>query len=144
MQTLYEQDFYAWTKEQAQRIKMLNIEGLDSENLYEEVLSMGISQHSELKNRLAVLLTHLLKLNYQIDKNGHSWKYTIKEQRLRLKDLLKEMPSLKSTLDATVTKSYKYGVLNAVKETGLRESIFPTECPWNITQILDDEFYPNQ
>ncbi len=50
----------------------------------EEIEDMGKSERREFANRLAVLIGHLLKLQYQIDRtrtNEKSWKNTINTQR---------------------------------------------------------------
>ncbi len=146
MQTLYEHDFYAWSQEQAKILMSGNLEELDIEHVHEELLSMGASEKRELESRLGTLLMHLLKWKYQPEKRmiGFSWKYTIIDQRRKLKKLLREMPSLKSKLYLELGDIYIDGIVEAVKETDLKESTFPEICPWTIEQILDNEFYPNE
>ncbi len=94
--SLYEQDFYAWTKQQAKLIKEKTLDKLDLLNLFEEVESMGASEVRELESRMEVLLIHLLKWKFQPSRRGSSWELTIKEQRIRIKKRIKKMPSLKS------------------------------------------------
>ena len=62
----------------------------DYTNLAEEIESVGRSEKRELGNRLEVLLTHLLKWQYQPEgrREGHSWADTIWEQRRQLIALL--------------------------------------------------------
>jgi len=62
---LYEQDYYAWTKEQAAKLRAGRVTEIDLEDLAEEIESMGRSEWYELVNRLAVLLAHLLKWRCQ-------------------------------------------------------------------------------
>lgn len=45
---------------------------------------MGGSEQRELLNRLAVLLTQLLKWRYRPNRRSNSWRYTIKEQRRKI------------------------------------------------------------
>jgi len=33
-------------------------------------------------------------------------------------------------------------VYDAVKETGMGESVFPSECPWTFDQAMDADFWP--
>jgi len=63
--TLYEQDYYAWTKEQAAKLRAGRVTEIDLEDLAEEIESMGRSEWYELVNRLAVLSAHLLKWRCQ-------------------------------------------------------------------------------
>jgi hypothetical protein len=58
---LYDSDFYRWTVEQVERLRLGKWEGLDIENLAEEIEALGSPKRSELENRLAILLGHLIK-----------------------------------------------------------------------------------
>lgn len=61
-QNLYETDFYAWTQEQATLLRHQQWSQLDLPNLIEEIESLGKQQRAELRNRLKVLIGHLLTL----------------------------------------------------------------------------------
>jgi rhamnogalacturonyl hydrolase YesR len=84
---LYETDFHAWTQEQIRLLRALSEVSerdrqwhqLDLVNLIEEVESLGKQQRQELRNRLSVLLGHLLKWQYQ--PQGRSRSATIRVQR---------------------------------------------------------------
>lgn len=143
MQTsLYERDFYAWTVETAEALKNKAFNQIDIDHLREEVESMGAREKSELKNRLAVLIAHLLKWQYQPDRQGKSWRLTIKEQREELSDLLEDNPSLKSKINDTLPKTYTRALNKAIKETDLEELIFPEALPYTLDQLLDDNYLP--
>lgn len=77
--TRYDQDFYAWTQEQATLLKEKRFTELDLENLVEEVESMGRSEKRELESRLSVLMAHLLQWYYQPENRSRSWHATILE-----------------------------------------------------------------
>lgn len=140
---LYEKDFYAWTVETVNQLRSKQLNKIDIDHLAEEVESMGASERRQLQSRLEVLLMHLLKWQYQPSYQGKSWILTIEEQRARIKDHLKDNPSLKASLQAFLDRSYRYAVIKAVNETGLNKSTFPSNLPYTITQILNDDFYPN-
>lgn len=140
---LYDQDFYAWTKEQAKLIKDKAFDKLDIAHLFEEVEDMGNRHADEIESRLAVLLTHLLKWKYQPNLQSRSWQLTIKEQRRGINKRLKKMPSLKSKLPELFIEAYEDSILEAEKETGLDEKTFPAVCEWTIEQVIDDEFLPD-
>ena len=59
--SLYEKDYFAWTKEQAKFIKEKSFDKLDLTHLFEEVEDMGNRHADEIESRLEVLLMHLLK-----------------------------------------------------------------------------------
>jgi hypothetical protein len=48
----------------------------------EEIEDVGKSEQRELENRMAILLAHLLKWQYQPARRGASWQKTIKVQRI--------------------------------------------------------------
>jgi len=139
----YHHDFYGWTQEQADLIKAGKWQELDIENLIEEIEAMGRSEKRALDSRLTVLLTHLLKWQYQPARRGKSWELTIKGQRRACLDILDDNPSLKNKLDDLFVKSYSKAIIEAAKETGLDETTFPEHCPYRLSQLFDDRFYPN-
>ncbi|MCC2624703.1 MAG: hypothetical protein K0R14_576 [Burkholderiales bacterium] len=139
---LHNIDFYAWTQEQAKYLKEKALDKLDLRYLFEEIMSMGAREKSELKNRLAQLFMHLLKWEYQQARQCRSWQNTISDQREELRDLLDDNPSLKPKIDEYFIKAYKKAVREVVSETGLDDSVFPQKCKWTIKQVLDDNFLP--
>jgi hypothetical protein len=141
---LYETDFYAWTQEQATRLRNGEWNQLDVENLIEEVESLGRQQRQELRNRLSVLLEHLLKWECQPQFRSRSWQATIRIQRIDVAELLEENPSLQPYLQEALHKAYLKGVVLAVRETNLPDRTFPAECPYRLSEILDDRFYPGE
>jgi hypothetical protein len=141
---LYEADFYAWTQEQAALLRDHQWSHLDLPNLIEEIESLGKQQRQELRNRLTVLIGHLLKWEFQSQKRSNSWLATIKIQRLETIELLEENPSLKSYLEEGLSRGYLRGVQLAIKETNLPEATFPAECPYSFDEILSDRFYPGE
>jgi hypothetical protein len=138
MTTLYDEDFYAWTQEQAHLLREGNLGGLDAEKLAEEIESLGKSQQQELETRLGILLAHMLKWEFQPDKRSSSWAGTIKEQRRRIRKLLNKMPSLKACLEESITDGYEFAVISASTETMMVEEDFPSKCPYAEEQILGE------
>ena len=79
--SLYEKDFYAWTQRQSNLIALKEWERLDAVNVIEELESLGRKERQELRNRLGILLGHLLKWQFQPEQRSNSWRGTIREQR---------------------------------------------------------------
>lgn len=48
--------------------------------------------------------------------------------------------NLKSSIQNTIVKSYSDAVELAARETHLPISTFPTECPYSMEQLLDNDF----
>lgn len=67
MQSLYETDFYAWIQEQAKLLKNREWNQFDLPNLIEEIESLGKQQRAELRNRLSILIGHLLKKQENVE-----------------------------------------------------------------------------
>ena len=140
MFNLYSTDFYAWTQEQADLLRQGKLDHIDVVNLIEEIESLGKQQQQEFKNRLGVLIGHLLKWNYQANQRSKSWKYTIQEQRLQILDLVEQNPSLKSYTEEAIAKAYPLGLLLVGRETPLDPKQLPSECPYSLDRILDPSF----
>ncbi len=136
----YEQDFYAWSLEQAELLRLGKWEALDIENLVDEILSLGKQQKQELRNRLGILIGHLLKWNYQPELRSKNWQATIREQRDKIWDILEENPSLRLYLDEAVQKGFRNGINLVLRETSLDLDKLPQNCPYTIAQILDLQF----
>jgi hypothetical protein len=100
----YESDFYAWANEQATLLREGRFAEADVENIADEIESLGRSEKRDLVNRLAVLLAHLLKWQFQPVWRGKSWRLTIKEQRRRLSEHLDENPSLKPLVGEAIAR----------------------------------------
>jgi hypothetical protein len=96
---LYEQDFALWIDDTVAKLKAYQFDQIDLGNLIEEVESLGRRDKRELESRLIVLLSHLLKRCYvPSPENFRGWELTIRDQRMELKGLLKQSPSLANYL----------------------------------------------
>lgn len=103
---LYETDYGAWARRQIELLNGRRFADLDIAHLVEELEDMGRSERNELESRLAILLAHLLKWQFQYAqlaerwrefKRG-SWRSTIIEQRDRIGKRLQKSPGLRSEL----------------------------------------------
>jgi hypothetical protein len=139
---LYESDFYAWTQEQARLLRERRFDDLDLDNLVDEVQSVGSSEKREIRNRLKVLLTHLLKWKFQPGRRGDSWSNTIWEQRQNIADIITSSPSLRPYFEHALRAAYLGATVSASQQTGLAIVIFPDECPFSPAETLDMEFFP--
>lgn len=139
----YEQDFYAWIQHNIALLKQGRFNEVDIDILIDELESMAKRDKRELTSRLMILIAHLLKWQFQPDKQSSSWQRSIDEQRIQIVEQLEESPSLKNLLDESIDRAYPRAVTLAVKETGLSTERFPKQCPYRIEQLLTDDFYPN-
>jgi hypothetical protein len=141
---LYERDFFQWTQITAALLRQGKWHEVDPESVAEELESLGKRDRRELASRLQILVMHLLKWHYQPERRveGHSWRSTIRTQRLQLRLLLRDSPSLRPQVPPFVAEVYPTARAEACDETGLPETTFPQECPWTAEQMLDDDFWP--
>jgi hypothetical protein len=139
---LYEEDFYAWTIEQARLLREGALSEIDAENIAEELECMGKSNRRELRSRLIVLLMHLLKFRFQADRISPSWRITIRAQRDEIQALLADSPSLHPAVTEMLARAYIRARQDAIDETGLPATAFPAECPFTPEQILSEDFLP--
>ena len=138
----YEDDLFAWTQEQAALLRAHAQDGLDWENLAEEIESMGRRDRRELKSRLTVILLHLLKWQAQPALRGTSWRGTLRTQRREIRDLLGQSPSLRREVPEMMVEAYGDAVKDAVDETGLPAEAFPKSCTYGAADVLDEDFLP--
>ena len=140
--TLYQSDYYTWVREQADALREGRFDALDPEHLIEELEAMGARERRELANRLKVLLTHLLKWQFQPGRRGASWARTIRVQRMDLSDLLNDEPGLAPEIPRSFDKAYSKARLLAANETGMEEATFPKQSPYSIEQTMADDYLP--
>lgn len=145
MSVAYNKDIIAWANEQAALIRARRFDLLDIEHIAEEIEDVGKSEQRELESRMAVLIAHLLKWQFQPTHRGVSWELTIKDQRRMVSRRLKQTPSLKASLLDTewIDDAWADATIQATKETGVGRVMFPKSCPWTMEQVLDDEFFPD-
>ncbi len=139
----YEVDFFAWAMAQGQLLREGRFDLADVANIIEELEGMARSVRRELRSHLVVLLTHLLKWQYQPAWRSKSWERTIKTQRREVLGNLREAPSLSPLLNDQewLNSAWNLAVTRAVSETGM--DLFPQQCPWRIEEdVLSSNWMP--
>jgi len=95
--SLYDRDWFAWTQEQAARLRDLRPNGLDVENLAEEIEDMGKSQRRAVESLLFQLSVHLLKLELmRWPGSARHWRQESRAFRRSLTRDFRESPSLRA------------------------------------------------
>ncbi|WP_413172551.1 DUF29 domain-containing protein [Anabaena azotica] len=138
--SLYDQDYCLWLETTAKLLREREIEQLDFEHLIAEIEDMGKEKRRELKNRLIVLLMHLLKYQFQPEKRSSSWINTIWEQFYQIESLLEDSPSLKPYYLEIFSDCYLKAVRAASSETKLPAQDFPTDSPFLPVDVISPEF----
>ena len=150
--TLYEQDFYRWTQDQAAALRALAEQGanlpVDWENVAEEIESLGRSDRREIISRLRKIIEHLLKLECspaQAPRSG--WRRTVTLQRIGIARTLDESPSLRRELPTLIEQADKDAArlaVDAPREHGETEAALRTKLlegsRYTPDQLLGDWF----
>lgn len=142
-QSLYERDFHLWLEQQAALLRQRRLDELDVANLLEEIEAMARRDRKAIKSNLVVLLTHLLKHQFQPDQRSSGWSGSIVEHRQRLRDDFEESPSLRQHAAEVFGRAYADARERASAETALPLRTFPESCPYTLEQTLDPAFLPD-
>jgi hypothetical protein len=141
---LYEQDLAVWADDQGRMLRDRRAEGLDWDNLAEEIESLSRRDKSEIRSRLIALVMHLLKWEFQPEKRSHSWQSTIGEQRVHVEGILEYSPSLERFPSEIFEQCYAVARREAEKETKLQLKTFPDKAPFSVEEALDYGFMPGR
>lgn len=145
--TLYERDFYAWARHQAEALRRLQVARpnlpLDFEHLIEEVEDLAKSDLRAARSQLRRLAEHLLKLEYSpAAEPRHQWRRSVRDARNELGDMLTQ--TLTRALAPSLSELYADARANALDD--LREhgetAALPPECPYTFDQLIDKAWYP--
>ena len=136
----YDHDFYSWLMEQARHLRDGRFEALDCDNLAEEIESLGREQFNKLVSALRVLMRHMLKWDHQPSMRSRSWVLSIEEQRLEVADVLSDNPGLRPRIGEAIIRAYRRARIEAARETGLDETVFPNACPYSFDDVTSRVF----
>jgi hypothetical protein len=135
--SLYDTDYVAWLEDQVAHLRAGRLSALDVENVAEELESLMRKERRQLRNRLEVLIAHLLKWDHQPAQRSNRWRASVAEQRARIRRLLQDSPSLKSSVAESAREVYADAVEQAAIETGLNEAVLPQTLPYTVEQIFE-------
>ncbi len=148
--SLYQTDYYAWTKQQAAELRKLAAarvkSSLDLANLAEEVESLGRSDLATVRSQLRRIIEHLLKLEHSpAAEPRFGWRESVIEARDVIPDVI--TATLRREVEAELAKTYQQGRRKAgaaLLRHGERQaaSALPADCPYDFDQIVGHDWYP--
>jgi hypothetical protein len=147
-ESLYDSDFFEWTQSVAEDLRHRQVSDADLEHVAEEIADMGGRDRRELRNRMTVLVMHLMKWAGQpTGRKGGTWRATIDGQRLEIEGIIEQSPSLRNDLLRQLPNVYRKAAKFAVGETGLPLSVFlpPDRLDAgfsDLDRLLSDDFFP--
>jgi hypothetical protein len=137
---LYDEDFYAWTQQQAQALRT-HFEGdnrIDVEHLAEEIEDLGGSELQAVESFVEQIIAHLLKLDYsaQTDPRTH-WRAEV--LNFRRSANRKISPTIRRKVEADIEGSYRRACEIAavgamVHEPDLIRRL-PRTCPYDWDEV---------
>ncbi len=139
LKKLYDTDLFAWTTKTSELLKSKQFDAVDWETVIEEIEALGRSEKRAIRSHLVILLTHMLKWEFQPEHQSRSWNLSIRNARKDLKRLLKENPSLKGDfLIQLLPDAYEDAREKASDETTIFLENFPAVCPYTLNEILGE------
>jgi hypothetical protein len=146
--SLYEEDFYAWTQEQAELLRRLPAVSnrLNSELVAEEIEDLGKSELHAVQSLCEYIIEHLLTLEYSgLDEPARHWRQEIVEWRIQVEK--KQTKSIIAKLDLPERYRSALRLLRYVEGDAPRlMARLPAECSYSLDQILgggsDEDWFP--
>jgi hypothetical protein len=142
MTSLYDHDYLEWVKSTLVQLRSQDYISVDWQNLIEEIEDMGKRERRSMETNLVIVLLNLLKWEFQPQCRSGSWKSSIIEHRRRIRKALEDSPSLKVYLGTMLTECYQSAVKQVKAEIQLPTETFSTRCPYNMVEVLNDDFLP--
>lgn len=142
MSDLYENDFYGWSRYQAEVLKNREIDKIDWENIIEEIESLGRNEKHRLFSNLKKIYVHLLKWIYQPERRSREWKNYIETHRDNFWQILNGNPTLNHNLSKHVNYAYFYARKEAARQTGINIRLLPEMMPFSYENSVQEEWFP--
>ena len=149
--TLYDEDFVAWTEQQAQALRSAGRgstnQPLDWENLAEEIESLGKSDRRTLHSQIYRIVRHLAKLQFSpaIDPRL-GWRGSVRDGRAEAELVLDDSPSLRRELDRIVSVQSPKAIERAIRDLSDFGEVDPAvrramlNARYSVDQVIGDWF----
>jgi hypothetical protein len=145
--SLYDTDYQLWLEQTVAQLRTHNFNGLDLENLIEEIESLGKSDKRAISSYLMRLCEHFLKIKYWESEREtcfRGWKVEIRNFRLQIQAILDDSPSLKNYLKENFLAEYQNGRKLFLDSSELAGTLIPEKPAFTLEQALDEDWLPWQ
>ncbi|MBF2058013.1 MAG: DUF29 domain-containing protein [Cyanobacterium sp. T60_A2020_053] len=142
LKELYEIDDHLWLEKTINLLKEQKFNDLDLENLIEELESLARRDKLAIKSLLQQIIRHLLLIQYwesERERNYPHWQSEIISFRIQINDQMTK--NFYNYLEDNINKIYQ-DARKYVKAKS-RLDTFPLECPYILTQLLDEDWFPS-
>jgi hypothetical protein len=146
--SLYDEDFYAWTQEQAELLRRgpAAANRLDIELIAEEIEELGKSELHTVQSLCEHIIEHFLKLEFSgLEEPVEHWRDEIVEWRVQIEKKITR--SIAAKIDLSERYRYVLRLLRRFERTapGFMARV-PAECPYSLDQIIgtgDEDWFPS-
>ncbi len=135
---LYDTDFFAWTREQAARLRHGPRNDLDWVHLAEEIEDLGREQRNACISLIEQILRHFLKISCVGGADVDHWDSEIAVFRDTLERRL--TPAIRHQIEPDVPAMYHRARRAVAKR--YKSHSFPDTCPYSFAEVLDIDFLP--
>jgi hypothetical protein len=134
----HDADFYAWTQEQAKRLRQSRPNSIDWEHLAEEIEDLGNASLRTVLSQLRNLLSHMLMAAYSTDDGLiRHWKSEMVGFHADAIDAYTR--SMRRLVEPEMTKVWRRAQRQAMSHLPEPAPTFPVECPLSLDELLDED-----
>jgi Domain of unknown function DUF29 len=147
---LYKEDFYAWTRDQAEALRHLAGQRwngpLDLLHLAEEVEDLGSEQQWAVESQLERIIEHLLKLEHSPSREPRrQWMISVVDARGEIERRM--TATIRREVEPELAKLYKRSRRKAALDLAGHGEVegarsLPVLCPYAFDDLLADEWWP--
>jgi hypothetical protein len=144
-EALYDADYYAWAKLQAELFAAGRFAELDRPRLLEEIEYLWRREQHGASSHMRRLLECLIKLQHSPSTTlRRTWSLRAMRARFDLEDYL--TPTLRDWLEERLEKSYgdaRRLAAIALEDDAVPITDVPEHCPYTLEQVLDIDWEPD-
>jgi hypothetical protein len=134
----HDADFYAWTQDQAKRLRQSRPNSIDWEHLAEEIEDLGNAGLRTVLSQLRNLLSHMLMAAYSTDEGLiRHWKSEMVGFHADAIDAYAK--SMRQLLEPEMPKVWRRAQRQARSHFPEPSPTFPADCPLNLDDLLNED-----
>lgn len=143
MKDLYQLDYLAWYELTLEQVKDNQLNQLDLQSLSEVLENLVRDTKRSGESYLRQIIIYLLLIEYWESEgiNRRHWATEIVNFRSELETDM--TTNLRKYLNLVKENIYQKALRYVITKTGLNKAIFPTQCPYTLEQLLDNDWFPD-
>jgi hypothetical protein len=137
--SLYDADLNAWLNQQVEYLQAKQFDKLDIDNIIEELEAVRRMERRCMESHFTILLALLLKARYQPEMSSETYLLSLVHSRMEIEAIIEDSPSMKEEMQTIFEKSWDGALSLAITGTGTEEHQYPTTCPWNLHEAMEEK-----